>query len=126
MDAGREAVAAQVAGEAVGIAVFVEVPHPWVGARVHHIVVIAGVHYAGRAADAADEPGDVVRGVTVVDVPGNPAVERVVDVDFVMAMMAGLVSVRRRGDSGTWGRGDEAQSDNGETERGELEHGEVP
>jgi hypothetical protein len=123
MDAGREAVAAEVAGKPVCVPVFVEVAHPRVGASVYHVIMIAAMHHAGSATDAADEPGDVVRGVVVVDVPGYPAVERVVDVDFVV-LVAVLVSMRRRGKRGTWCCGDEAECDNSETERGELEHGE--
>jgi len=126
MDAGGEAVAAQVAGEAVGVAVFMEMPHPRVGARVDYVVMIAAMHHAGRSADATDEPGDVVRGVVIVDVAGDPAVQRIIDVDFVVAMVAVLVSMRRSGDDGGRSGGDEAQSDNGGTERGELEHGEAP
>ena len=107
MDACREAVAAQITGEAVRVMVFVEMPHPRVGASVHNVIVIAAVGHTGSSANAADEPGEVVRRVVVVDVPGDPTVERVVDVDFVM-VMAALVPVRRRGDSGCRGCGDEA------------------
>jgi hypothetical protein len=126
MHAGGEAIAAQIAGKPVRVAVFMEMPRPRVGAGVDDVVMIVAMHDAGRAADAADELCQIVSCVVIVNVPRHPAVERVVDVDVVMVMLAIMASVWRRGDRGTRRRGDKTQSDNGETKRGELEHGEAP
>jgi hypothetical protein len=113
MHSRLEPVTPQVAGETVRVAVFVEILRPRVRAGINHVVMIAAVDQADRSAYAADVPGKVVGFVVIVDVPRYPAVERVVDVNFVMIVMTLMLAMRRSGNRGGRGYGNEAQRNNG-------------